>query len=480
LRQLLTNTHRPFMNILSEEQVKSIHRAALEIITSIGIKIPDDEALQIMRDAGGFVDKDQRVKVPEFLVADALNTAPSRVVLSNQKGEQCLFLEQGKTYFGPGSDTIYTHDPNTGERRRVLINDIGNFAKVCDALPNISYVMSMGNPEDVPRHLVYIYEFAQMIKNSNLPIIFCSRDSRDTETIWEIALAVYGGNEKQLEQNPFMLNYIEPVSPLKFPRTSAQKLITSARKNIPIACPSGANTGTGAPITMAGALATGIAESLFGLVLQQLVRKGAPFVFGPSVSVMDQRTTIVSYGCPEWALTQGALADIGRFYDLPTWAYAGSTDAKRIDAQAGIEATLSVFAALACRCSLVHDVGYIEYGTTSSLEQLVMTNEIIDMARYFMDGIEVNDNTLALDVIDRCRDSSSFLMDDHTLQNFKTAQWYPSLLDRQNYPAWEKAGGLTMEARLRFEVKRILDNYQPDSKPDHIIKRVDEILQAAT
>jgi len=475
--QFPVGTLRPSMRILSDEQVVAIHRAAMEIMNSYGMQVQDEEALQMFRDAGAIVEKD-RVKLPEYIVQDALNSAPTRVVLSNQKGERSLFLEEGKTYFGTGSDTIYIIDPETGERRRVVVKDIGNFAKVSDALPNISFIMSMGNPIDVPSELVYMYEFAQMVKNSNLPIVFCSDSGPDTEKIWEMAAAVYGGDEQKLEQNPFLLHYVEPVSPLKFNRTSVQKILTGAKHNIPMSFPSGANAGSGAPITLAGAMAMGIAESFFGLVLQQLVRKGAPFVFGPNVSVMDQRTTVVSYGCPEWALTQGAVTDMGRFYNLPTWAYAGSTDSKRVDAQAGIESTFSVFAAMACRSNLVHDVGYIEYGTTSSLEQLVMANEIIDMARFFMNGIEVNDNTLALDVINRVKDQSTFLMDDHTLENFKTAQWYPKLLDRQNYPAWEKGGSLTMEDRLTKEVNKILSNYQPEPKSNDVLAKIDQILDA--
>ncbi len=477
MKQLPVETLRPSMRIISDEQVQAIHHAAMEIMTSYGMHVQDEEAVQIFRDAGAFVEKD-RVKIPEFLVQDALNSAPSRVVLANQKGERCLFLEEGKTYFGTGSDTIYTIDPETRVRRRVQVNDVGNFARVCDALPNIAFIMSMGNPVDVPSEMVYMYEFAQMVKNSNLPIVFCSDTGKDTEKIWEMAVAVYGGDRQKLEQNPFLLHYVEPVSPLIFNKTSVQKLITSVRHNIPISFPSGANAGSGAPITLAGAMAMGIAECLFGLVLSQLVRRGVPFVFGPNVSIMDQKTTVVSYGCPEWALTQGAVTDMGRFYGLPTWSYAGATDSKRVDAQAGIEATFSIFAALACRSNLVHDVGYIEYGTTSSLEQLVMANEIIDMARFFMNGLEVSDNTLALDVIGRNRDRSSFLGDDHTLQNFRTAQWYPKLLDRQNYPAWEKGGSLTMEERLQEEASKILSSHQPDSKPGEVLEKIDNIIAA--
>ncbi len=478
MKQIPHATHRPFMRILTDEQIFSIHRAAMEIMCHIGIEVQDEEGVQMLSDAGAVLERGNRVKVPESMVRNALQTAPSRVVLYNQKGEGCLFLEQGKTYFGPGSDTIYTLDPETGKRRRVQIKDIGNFARLCDALPNISFTMSMGNPEDVPRPLVYIHEFAQMVKNCSLPIIFCSQDSTDTQKIWEIALAVYEGNEQYLEQKPFLLNYIEPVSPLKFPKASVQKLITSAKKNIPIACPSGANAGTGAPVTLAGALAMGIAESLFGLVLQQLVRPGAPFVFGPSVSSMDQKTTIISYGCPEWSLTQGALADMGRFYNIPTWAYAGATDSKRIDAQAGIEATFSVVTSLACRCNLVHDVGYIEFGTTSSLEQLVMANEIIDMARFFMEGIEINSNDLFPETIDKINGSSASLPENRDVKDFIAVHWHPQLMDRWNYFNWKKKGALTMEDRLRSEVSRILSSYQPEPKPDYIIKEINTILQA--
>ncbi|HZK17971.1 MAG TPA: trimethylamine methyltransferase family protein [Clostridia bacterium] len=477
MEQLPVETYRPLMRILSDEQVKSIHRHAMEVMTDIGMQVQDEEAVQILRDAGAVVEKDSWVKIPEFMVQDALNSAPSRVVLANQKGERVLFLEEGKTYFGTGSDTIFTIDPKTRERRRVVIEDVGNFALVGDALPNIHFIMSMGNPEGVSADRVYVQEFAEMVKNSNKPIIFCSQDGTDTELIWEIALSVYGGDVQRLEQNPFMLHYIEPISPLIFPKTSVDKLMASTRHNIPICFTSGANTGGGAPVTMAGGLVMGVAESFFGLVLQQLVRKGAPFVFGPNVSAMDLRTMIVSYGCPEWALTQGALVDLGRYYDLPTWAYAGATDSKSVDAQAGAEATFSIFSALACRCNLVHDVGYIEFGTTSSLEQLVMADEIIDMTRFFMGGIEINSNTLAIDALKRSKNQPAFLTDDHTLKNFRTAQWHPKMIDRRNHDAWEKTGRPTMEDRLNVEVNKILDNYKPEPKSDEVLQRIEELAK---
>ena len=180
-------------------------------------------------------------------------------------------------------------------------------------------------------------------------------------------------------------------------------------------------------MTLAGALALGIAENMVGLVVHQLAGKGSPFLFGPNVSTLDMKSTVVSYGCPEWSLTQAALADMrDEIYGLPIWAYAGASDAKIMDAQAGVESMLSIITSMLSRCNVIHDVGFLEYGNTSSLEMVVMADELIAMSRFFTEGIQVNQETLALEAIARVAGGgpgSIFLMDDHTFEHFMKAQF---------------------------------------------------------
>jgi trimethylamine--corrinoid protein Co-methyltransferase len=261
-----------------------------------------------------------------------------------------------------------------------------------------------------------------------------------------------------------------------------EKLIFCAEKKIPICLPSGSNAGGGAPVTLAGAMALGIAENLVGLVVHQLAGKGAPFLFGPNVSVLDMKSTVISYGCPEWSLTQGALADMrDEIYGLPIWAFAGASDAKVMDAQAGAEAMFSILTALLSRANLIHDMGFLEYGSTSSLEMLTMANELVAMSRFFVKGIPVTEETLALDAIERVGKSKSndiFLMDDHTYDHFMKALFMPRLLDRDRYDSWRQAGARDLYQRSNHEAKRILSEYQVLPKPDNIIEEINQLLES--
>ncbi|MFO8010428.1 MAG: trimethylamine methyltransferase family protein [Dehalococcoidia bacterium] len=269
------------------------------------------------------------------------------------------------------------------------------------------------------------------------------------------------------------------MSPLRFPENVMQKLIFCAEKGIPICLPSGSNAGGGAPITLAGAMALGIAENLVGLVVHQLAGKGSPFLFGPNVSALDMKATVVSYGCPEWSLTQAALADMrDELYGLPIWAYAGASDSKVMDAQAGAEAMFSIITSMLSRCNLIHDGGYLEYGGISSLEMVTMNNELIAMSRFFIKGIPVNETTLALDAIGRTASvpGAMFLTDDHTFENFMEATFFPQLLERSRYDTWKAAGAMDLYQRCNAEAKRIINEHEVMPKSENVLKEIREVL----
>ena len=474
-------TFQPRLKVLNREQALAIHNAALEIIEKTGFKMEHAGARDMLAGAGCTVFNGDWVRMPAFLAEQALKTAPRQVCLYDQKGNKAMPLFNNNPFYGTGSDTVYTIDIETGERRRTLLSDVANFAKLVDGLENISFAMSMSNPDDVPVQAVYIYAFAEMIKNTNKPMVFIADSGKDIAKIYEIACAIAGG-EEQLQLKPFLLNYSEAISPLRFPENVLDRLIFCAKKKIPICFPSGSNAGGGAPVTLAGAMAMGIAENLVGLVVHQLAGKGSPFLFGPNVSVLDMKSAVVSYGCPEWSLTQAALADMrDELYGLPIWAYAGATDAKVMDAQAGAESMFSIATSMLSRANLIHDVGYIEFGTTSSLEMVTMANELIAMSRFFTAGIPVNDNTLALKVIEKVGTGgpgSIFLTEDHTFENYETANFLPNLIDRSRYDAWESAGSMDMYKRCNAEAKRILAEHQVEVKSNEVLKEIDEIIES--
>jgi trimethylamine--corrinoid protein Co-methyltransferase len=380
-------------------------------------------------------------------------------------GNLTMPLELGKVFFGSGSDTTFTIDAESGKRRRSIAQDVRNMATVVDALENMDFVMSMANPSDVPTDDLYLHAFMDMLRGSIKPNVYTAKDRRDMEDIYKIAVAV-AGSETKLREKPFLMHYAEPISPLYIIEESLQKLIFCAEKGIPGAYIPSPNTGGGGPITVAGAVALGNAECLVGLIISQLIRPNTPFLYGMNTAALDMKSTIVSYGSPEWSMGMGTWIELAKFYNLPVWGYGGATDSKVVDTQAGIEATFSIMNAFLSRCTLVHDVGYIEYGSTSSMEMLVIADEIIRMTRFLMEGVQVSKNTLALDAIDRITPGGGFLADDHTMENFRTAQWLPKIIDRTRYDSWEKNGAKDMFTRANDRAQEILAEHQAPPLPD--------------
>ncbi|MFO7556000.1 MAG: trimethylamine methyltransferase family protein [Desulfobacterales bacterium] len=474
-------TFQPRLKVLNREQALAIHTAALEILEKTGFKMEHPRALEMLSGAGCKVTGDGRVRMPAFLAEDAVRSAPRQITLFDQAGNKAMSLVGNQAFYGTGSDATFTLDLKTGQRRRTVLADVADFAKLVDGLKNIAFAMSMANPEDVPVEAIYVHVFAEMVKHTNKPIVFIADSGKDIAKIYEIACVVAGG-EDAFQQKPFILNYSEAISPLRFPENVMEKLIFCAQKQIPVCFPSGSNAGGGAPVTLAGAMALGIAENLVGLVVHQMAGKGSPFLFGPNVSALDMKSSVVCYGCPEWSLTQAALADMrDEIYGLPIWAFAGASDAKVMDAQAGAEAMFSIITALLSRANLIHDVGFLEYGSTSSLEMITMADELIAMSRFFTCGIPVSDNTLALDAIERVAcggPGSIFLMDDHTYENFMKSLFLPNLLDRSRYDTWKNDGARDLYQRCNATTRGILSDHIVTPKSEDILSKINGIVNA--
>ncbi|MEJ2038360.1 MAG: trimethylamine methyltransferase family protein, partial [Desulfosarcinaceae bacterium] len=302
MQTLPVPTFQPRLKVFSRQQALGVHSAALEILEKTGILLEHEGARKLLLDKGARLHDDQWVRIPACLAEQALKTAPRQILLYDQNGGKAMDLRDDNFYFGTGSDTTFTLDLDSGERRGCVLNDTARFARLADALPNISFVMSMSNPRDIPRvDQVYLHGFAEMVRNTNKPLVFLADRLEDIADIHALACLV-AGSEDALRRRPFLLNYSEAISPLRFPEHVVDRLIFCARKEIPICLPSGSNAGGGAPVTLAGAMALGIAENLAGLVIHQHTRPGAPFLFGPNVSALDMKSAVVSYGCPEWSL----------------------------------------------------------------------------------------------------------------------------------------------------------------------------------
>ena len=432
--------------------------------------------MALLKEAGNLVSDDNLVKLQPALVEWALGKAPSRVVLCRRGSDEVAAELAGRhVNFGPGSDCPNYLDPKAG-RRKFTADDVAACVRLCDALPQISFLMSMGIPSDVATEQQHRHQFALTLSNSTKPAVFVANDRADCEAIVAMAAAAAGGIER-LRLNPTLLLYSEPTTPLVHSQTATEKLLYMAEQRLPVVHSPAPMMGGTAPVTLAGGMALGNAEALSSLVMHQLKQEGAPFVYGIGLHHLDMRTTISVYGAPEFQLARAMVAEMGRYYRLPTWGYAGCSDSPVMDAQAAADAAYQVHDALLTGTNLIHDVGYLEGGLTTSPEMIVFTAEMIEMHRHFMRGVTLDDESLALDVIHQVGPGGDFVGTEHTLAQFRS-YWYPTLFERRRLNQWEAAGSQRLSGRLREKTIGIMEEHEPEPLPDGVEEEIDYILRA--
>ncbi len=462
---------------LSTRQLREIHSASCQILDEIGILVHHDQATELLKKAGAYVDPDDYIHIPESLVKWAISRAPSRVTLYNRLGQPAIRLEKSNVSFGAGSDTLNYLDPFTAERRTWSCADVATAIRVVDALPQLDFVMSMGMPADVDMRMINRTQYALMLKNSVKPQVVIAEDRPTVADVFEMAAAAAGGSDRLMSQPMFMV-YCEPTSPLQLPFDSTDKLLLSAEKQIPVNFACGALAGATTPVTVAGSVAQANAEALAGLVVHQLKHPGAPFLYGYGDSPLDMHTMGAIYSVPHTILLQGAVCDLARFYQLPSWGYAGCGNSKVFDEQAVMEGTIFAIMGALQGCNLMHDVFYIESGRTGSLEMLVLSDEVISRARSILAGIDTREEYLAVEAVRRVGPGGNFLGDPHTAKHFKE-NWKETVSDFNNYDAWVSKGSKTMGDRIRDRLREIMDHYQPVPLPTETGQAIDNILRRA-
>ncbi|MEZ4716844.1 MAG: trimethylamine methyltransferase family protein [Caldilineaceae bacterium] len=251
---------------------------------------------------------------------------------------------------------------------------------------------------------------------------------------------------------------IRADTPLQHSVEATEKLLFCAEHSIPAVHSPAPMMGGTAPVTVTGAAVLGNAEMLSGLVIHQLQRTGAPFLYGHGVHHLDMQTMVSVYGAPEFQHARLLAAAMGRFYRLPVWGYAGHTDSKVVDGQAAADAQFSVLVALLAGTNLNHDVGYIESGLGASPELMVLTDEIIAQTRHFARGVRLDDDALAVDVINQVGPGGEFMSHPHTLTNWRSL-WVPGLFDRQRLDPWREAGAKDVAARVREKTIALMDEH---------------------
>ncbi len=465
---------QPRVKFLEKEHVDEIHQAMLEVLERTGIVVHQTEALDLLAAAGCSIHEGNRVRIPSHLVETCLRSVAKRCTLSYRNGTRLLFLEDRKSYWGTGSDTPYILDSKTGERRHTCLEDIEQVSRLVDGLEHMDFLMCMGVAHELPQTIADKHHFVAMVSNTVKPLVFTASSVENLRDIYEMACMVVG-SEEALQRNMFIAHYTEPISPLIHPRDSLEKLLFCVEKNIPVIYTSATTLSQNGPATLAGALTLSTARIVSGIVIGQLKRKGARMIVTFHASAMDPRSAIHPYASPEHVIAQAAAKDIANYYHLPTFGRAGCTESKVLDQQAGFEAGYEILMQALSGENLIHDVGYIESGLTASWDSIVMCNEFIGAAKRVVDGFELSEEALALDVIERVGPSGHFLTDPHTIKYFRKETWIPKLIDRTNFQNWEESGRTTLFDRVNHRVREILDTHHPEPLSDALFKELKKL-----
>lgn len=464
-------TFRPTLQVLSKDQIHALHQATVRVLEGTGLKVTQPAARDIFAGGGARIDGD-RVRLPGHLLEEALGQAPSRIMLGSRSGDPAVAIEDDACWFGATLDDVYYYDPLTHQRRQLTLKDCRSMVTVSDALPNLTWGMTFGAISDVPSHLGDRYAVREALTYSEKPVVFSSNNVDSLRDIYEM-VKVVADDERCFEKAPLAVSFVTTISPLVIPDHVAEQMIFCAEHAIPQVCYAGVQAGSTGPMSFAGTLVQGNAETLACLVFNQLVRPGSPVVYGHLSTVMDMKSSIFSFGAPEMNLMIAAQSQIARHYNIPFYGAAGCSDAKLPDAQAAVEAAVSCFSsALGC-AGLIHDVGLLEYATMASPEHMVLVNEILHMIGQYMRGLDVSEEALALDVIDAVGPGGHYLMHDHTMQHFREV-WYSQLFDRNGYNHWQENGAQDLGARVRERTIALME-HQPAPLDEAALKTLEDM-----
>lgn len=467
------------LRTLSESDVERIHQASLSLLHNPGISSESDLVLDLFQRSGAQVDREARtIRVPTDLIEMALASAPRSFVMHGLDAELDLLVEPGRVYFGMGgsSEPLFW-DYELGRPRRPTRADMVACTRVGHRLAHVDFVITLCSSGDVPADQVFYHDTAVLLRNTTKPLVFSILGRRYMEHLLALCAAATGG-EDQLRRRPLGMGMTTPISPLVFPKL-IEGVFDAAEFGMPILYAPGPMMSGTAPATVAGALALTVAELLFGLVLVQLIRPGAPVIFKIDADVMDPATGQCTYGSPEQMLGRACLAQWARWIGLPSFTMGGGAEAKLPDAEAAVQAALGVLMNALSGVTMSQALGTLASGMYGSLEQLVICDEIAHMVKRILNGVSVTDETLALDVIRQVGQGGSFLMEEHTLRHFRQELFFPALFRRQTVEQWLARGGRSILEVAHQRVQEILAEAGPVPLPEGADAAVEDCLQRA-
>lgn len=446
---------------LSEESIHRVHQTVMGVIEEVGFKVNSEIGLQLFKRAGAWVDEEKNlVRLPPKRVTELIDMAPSEVMLGSQDERHDIILGGNRVYAGTGGSALYVYQPDTGQRRPANLNDLKQIARLVDGLDNIHLFMLSVYPNELAVEEVDVNRFFVGLDNTTKHIMGGVYTSNGVQQVIRMAEMIAGSSER-LRQRPLISMIACSISPLTMDGYYGDLVVTIAKNGIPLVCPAEPLCGATSPVTLAGNLVIQTVDSLMGVMLAQIVNPGAPVIFGSVATNTDLRNLNYLAGSVEMGLLNAAGAQMAQFYQLPFYATGGMTDSKVLDAQSGYESALTSLLCALAGANYIHDAaGLMEFALTTCYEKYVIDNEILGMVMRAVEGIKVNDDTLAFDLIKEVGPGGNFITAKHTRRFMRSEHYEPSLSNRDSRAEWEAKGGKNTWERAAEKVKEIIAEHQ--------------------
>lgn len=444
---------------LNDDQIESISQTTFRVLEEVGVQVNHGQARKLFAAAGAVVDESQAlVKIPHRLARELIDRAPSTVTLCGREPDGSHDLELGgtKVYLGTGGTALNVQDPGRDDSRRALLKDVADMARMVEALDNVHFYMLNVYPSDLEVEEVDVNRFGAALNRTRKHVMGGVYTVAGVRHVIRMAEMI-AGSQEALRARPFISMVTCGISPLKLDESYGELTMEAARSQVPVVVPAEPLCGATSPVTLAGNLVVQNADTLAGIMLAQLTNPGSPTIYGCISSITDLRDMKYLSGAVEMGLMNAAASQMAQYYGLPIYATAGMSDAKVTDAQAGYESALTNLMVALAGGNFIHDAaGFLEFCLTASFDKLVLDNEIIGMVMRAVEGIRVDENTLAFDLIKEMGPGGHFVSARHTRRFMRKEQFQPLLSDRENRASWEKGGSLDARARAARRAQEIL------------------------
>jgi len=462
---------------LTDQLIQQIVSEATDILCTLGVEIHNKTVLVMLSDCGCTVDMERSHAVLNNEIIDkSLKAAPESFGLYDVAGKRTHDFSGDNVYFTPGSTALNILDSQERKMRKAVTADYVNFVKVTEQLDNIESTSTALISTDVPEVISDSYRLYLSLLYGSKPVVTGAFTIESFEVMKDFQLAVRGASVA-LKEKPLTIFSCCPTSPLKWCEVTSQNLLDCARYFIPLEFIAMPLSGFMAPVTLTGTLIQHTAETLSGIVISQTASPGTPILYGGSPAIFDVRHETTPMGAIETMMTDCAYNEIGKYLNLPTQAYISLSDAKELDAQAGLESGIGAILAALSGINNISGPGMLDFESCLSLEKLVLDNEICCMAQRLIAGIEPKEDFPAMGIFRELLKEKHLLISEHTRRYLKTEHIFPGpVIDRARRSRWEEKGALTLGQRAHREVEKLLENYQPPDLPEDVKKELTKLM----